>query len=1216
MDADNSSENDHQKIGDNFEDNPDEIKDDNDGEMETANSPMAEGEDNSPNDRDLEQMQGLIFDGGNNSNADREPMLDDDNFDLSPSQDAEMVLPSSDIVDSTPQSSSSPIETPQSPLETPGSPEESPESPTQTPISTTDTPISPTGTPGSPNYQEPDSYGSHPIKSENDGSYIQSSGSDNDDNIDSQNSENREEDISADNQISEAECLIQNPVSSEDIQDEERDVIVTSDANISNSLSVDDDIRRTDNADSFNDEVSGSLKSEVTADNMSSEAVASTTDNVDSSNLKVGVCPDKDSYKVADSTQSSCVDIAEDNNQVDSNESLDNSDYKCDTNVSLDSKVPYAEEIESPDESIDNSSSYRKLEAGAEPIESDESDSEILHMPDQSSSSSVQFARADSNQTHANISALFKNSSCTGDKGPLPDASGYTSGDDTLDLEANSPSERPQLDSHSGIRLCANIPNKGTSEEDGEVTASGQTDSREVLNYDASVNGECSVEENKISDKMTNNKPNNNNTSFNEEHVELDYDEEEERSEHEEGEMRSDDDQDMDKSDDGEIDDDEDCEEGEIREPGSKKPFVKPICRFFVKGNCTWGDNCRFLHPGINDKGNYSLIERPGFNVIMGPRGQYGPTWQQSDACPEPEILPPPPIEEPVVETAWERGLRQAKEMKKKASERKETEIDFEEKRLNLNLDDVPDKEFNKENERHRYKDPYYDAGYEEPDEYYDRPQGFQAGQYENFEVRWTRGPDMLEDFREKDRFKEKHFPPSHVERLYRPESPKLRPEPRDPRDSQPPVVRGRADEWRDPWQRSKSPIKKKAPRNSRPRRRRRSHSGSSHSSSSFSSSGSRSYSSNSYSSGSSYSRSSSFSRSSRSRSRSPGINKRPPPNSREMGRNFPPRNMDRRGGNPVYPQDSRPPVPLRNMEPRSAVSVKPQRSPDRRRPPAAPLPLTQRNVQSLAGKRERRPRTGSHSSSGSSRSTSSHSASSVSTHTSSSSNSSSGSADSQHLYRDLDNPTKHGSKAGNPQKKTGSRKNKKKPVSSTEPRSATAGKAPRQAGRPEIPNRQGPVTPVKAKDPLKLVGQKSNIKLTLLSKGDKGSSSDQSAPVKRRLGEMGTGVPPSKKQAISPTKQLTVDKVPKQPATRPEKAKSPVKEKPGPTTTKPSKPQPTAVVKLPVNKPTPPVTQMAAPAPTTQSKQKKSNSSRREELLKQLKAVEDAIARKKSKMQ
>ena len=31
---------------------------------------------------------------------------------------------------------------------------------------------------------------------------------------------------------------------------------------------------------------------------------------------------------------------------------------------------------------------------------------------------------------------------------------------------------------------------------------------------------------------------------------------------------------------------------------------------FVSTGNCTWGMNCRFIHPGVNDKGNYSLITK------------------------------------------------------------------------------------------------------------------------------------------------------------------------------------------------------------------------------------------------------------------------------------------------------------------------------------------------------------------------------------------------------------------------------------------------------------------------------------------------------------------------------------------------------------------------------------------------------------------------------
>lgn len=40
-------------------------------------------------------------------------------------------------------------------------------------------------------------------------------------------------------------------------------------------------------------------------------------------------------------------------------------------------------------------------------------------------------------------------------------------------------------------------------------------------------------------------------------------------------------------------------------------PFLKNPPAYFSIGNCTWGTNCRFIHPGVNDKGNYSLITKP-----------------------------------------------------------------------------------------------------------------------------------------------------------------------------------------------------------------------------------------------------------------------------------------------------------------------------------------------------------------------------------------------------------------------------------------------------------------------------------------------------------------------------------------------------------------------------------------------------------------------------
>lgn len=51
--------------------------------------------------------------------------------------------------------------------------------------------------------------------------------------------------------------------------------------------------------------------------------------------------------------------------------------------------------------------------------------------------------------------------------------------------------------------------------------------------------------------------------------------------------------------------------------------------------------------------------------------------------------------EPPPVESAWERGLRTAKEMLRKSMKRKEQDIDFEEKKMNLSL---AQEELDKEN--------------------------------------------------------------------------------------------------------------------------------------------------------------------------------------------------------------------------------------------------------------------------------------------------------------------------------------------------------------------------------------------------------------------------------------------------------------------------------------------------------------------------------------
>ena len=72
---------------------------------------------------------------------------------------------------------------------------------------------------------------------------------------------------------------------------------------------------------------------------------------------------------------------------------------------------------------------------------------------------------------------------------------------------------------------------------------------------------------------------------------------------------------------DADEDDDEDegavesLEEGEVSDEDeeSRKERLKPqpVCRFYSKGQCTWGSSCRFVHPGVLDKGNYNMFAPP-----------------------------------------------------------------------------------------------------------------------------------------------------------------------------------------------------------------------------------------------------------------------------------------------------------------------------------------------------------------------------------------------------------------------------------------------------------------------------------------------------------------------------------------------------------------------------------------------------------------------------
>ncbi|KAI5716957.1 hypothetical protein M8J76_015160 [Diaphorina citri] len=167
----------------------------------------------------------------------------------------------------------------------------------------------------------------------------------------------------------------------------------------------------------------------------------------------------------------------------------------------------------------------------------------------------------------------------------------------------------------------------------------------------------------------------------------------------------------------------EELEEGEVSDEGETRPEEsepRPICRFYSRGACTWGSSCRFLHPGVTDKGHYTMFDmiRPmaapplahgPYHAPLRPPEHYGPP---PGAVLEPRVpggaaLLPPVVRSkedpsaplvpgavPTAESAWERGLRQAKEILKKSTKRKETEVDFEEKKMNLTLgQDELDKE-------------------------------------------------------------------------------------------------------------------------------------------------------------------------------------------------------------------------------------------------------------------------------------------------------------------------------------------------------------------------------------------------------------------------------------------------------------------------------------------------------------------------------------------
>lgn len=732
--------------------------------------------------------------------------------------------------------------------------------------------------------------------------------------------------------------------------------------------------------------------------------------------------------------------------------------------------------------------------------------------------------------------------------------------------------------------------------------------------------------------------------------------------------------------DDGEIDDD-DLEEGEVKDPSDRKVRPRPTCRFFMKGNCTWGMNCRFIHPGVNDKGNYSLISKAepfppngapplGPHPLMPANPWGGPVVD--------EILPPPPPEPPT-ESAWERGLRHAKEVLKKATIRKEQEPDFEEKRLTVTIGE-DERGFDKENEAVRdwacrlsrdtrdpvlepYADPYYD---------YEVERFWRGGQYENFRVQYTeaepyhtyrererereRDTRQRERERERERDKERQRRKEEWERerakrdekdrQHRErerdkdrEKEKEKPKARSPqppsRQAEPPKKEAastgpqvkRADEWKDPWRRSKSPKKKLgvsvSPSRAR-RRRRTSASSASASNSSRSSSRSSSYSG----SGSSRSRSSSYSsyssRSSRrssfsgSRSRSRSFSSSPSPSPTPS----PHRPSVRAKGEPAPPPGKAGEKSVKKPAPPAAPLQVPKTSAPAPEPPKAGDPRAPRRKERQArSPPRRRTVSGSGSSySGSSSRSRSLSVSSVSSASSGTSSSSSvHSVDSDDMYADLASPVSSASSRsptpaqprkdkGKSKKEDGTKEDKRKRDPSAQAsKSSRPGAGGRASQQPSAAQQTSPGQTQQSA----FVAHK-EIKLTLLNKAtEKGGRKRYEPSDKDRQS------PPAKRANVSPERGSRDRKSsgrlgsPKPERQRGQNSKAPQALADRKRQLSPQSKSSSKVTSVP-GKASEGGAATGGPGPKGG---KASTLSRREELLKQLKAVEDAIARKRAKI-
>lgn len=145
----------------------------------------------------------------------------------------------------------------------------------------------------------------------------------------------------------------------------------------------------------------------------------------------------------------------------------------------------------------------------------------------------------------------------------------------------------------------------------------------------------------------------------------------------------------------GQVDTDEDLEEGELKEDDDEEGQdnqgpSKEVCKYYHKGTCTWGEGCRFLH---EDPVPAPLLPRPPIPRTLPPMHGLKPALLNSrptrDFYPPQPLLPLPGPPVPPPNDVWDRGLRTSnKDRPSKPKPRADYEDGYTDKRVNSNYRD------------------------------------------------------------------------------------------------------------------------------------------------------------------------------------------------------------------------------------------------------------------------------------------------------------------------------------------------------------------------------------------------------------------------------------------------------------------------------------------------------------------------------------------------